>query len=74
VPATLKKSGETWTFGLHPNEISAYLSARGFALVTDISPREFRAHYMGASGSHLKGFELYRAALAEARKPPVADH
>jgi methyltransferase (TIGR00027 family) len=74
VPATLKESGENWTFGLHPGEISAYLSARGFALVTDIGSREIRSHYMGASGSHLEGFEFYRAALAEACYHPVEGH
>jgi methyltransferase (TIGR00027 family) len=64
VPATLRKSGETWTFGFHPDEIRAYLEERGFDLVVDIGACELRAHYMGPSGQHLKGFEFYRAVLA----------
>jgi methyltransferase (TIGR00027 family) len=67
VPNMLQKSGEVWTFGLYPDELSSYLSKRGFTLVVDIGSREFRAHYMGTSGRHLEGFEFYRAAIAEVK-------
>ncbi len=64
VPATLRKSGEEWTFGLYPEELSGYLTKRGFTLLEDLGSTEYRARYMGASGRHLRGFEFYRAALA----------
>ena len=64
IPDTLIKSGETWTFGLRPEELKDFLARRGFSLVTDIGSVEYRIRYMGASGRHLKGFGFYRAALA----------
>lgn len=65
VPETLRKSGETWTFGLRPEEMKDFLAGHGFSLITDLGSVEYRALYLGASGNHLKGFEFYRAALAE---------
>jgi len=67
VPATLRKAGETWTFGLRPEELPDYLDGRGFSLVTDIGSFEYRLRYMGEKGRHLKGFAFYRAALAEVK-------
>jgi methyltransferase (TIGR00027 family) len=67
VPATLQESGETWTFGLYPEELAAYLAERGFSLVADVGSLEYRTRYMGPSGRHMKGFEFYRAAVAEVR-------
>ncbi len=64
IPTTLQESGESWTFGFRPEELSNYLAERGFALVTDVSSTEYRAQYMGPSGRHMKGFEFYRVALA----------
>jgi methyltransferase (TIGR00027 family) len=70
VPSTLKETGETWIFGFHPDELGKYLAERGFALVTDVGSTEYRKQYLGHSGSHLNGFEFYRAALAEVRIKP----
>jgi methyltransferase (TIGR00027 family) len=67
IPESLKEVGESWTFGLRPEEAGEYLAGHGFSLVTDIGSVEYRKRFMGASGSHLKGFEFYRAALAEVR-------
>lgn len=67
VPKTLQESGETWTFGLYPEELAGYLTERGFSLIADVSSLEYRAKYMGHSGRHMKGFEFYHAALAEVR-------
>ena len=67
VPATLRKTGETWTFGLRPEDLPGYLAGRGFSLVTDIGSTEYRLRYMGEKGRHLKGFEFYRAAVAEVK-------
>lgn len=64
VPTTLRAIGETWMFGLYPEEVPAYLAERGFALLTDESLVEYRASYLGPSGRHLRGFEYYRIAMA----------
>jgi methyltransferase (TIGR00027 family) len=68
VPTTLQESGETWTFGLYPEELATYLANRGFALVVDEGSLEYRARYMGPTGRHMKGFEFYRVAAAEVKK------
>ncbi len=70
IPSTLTKSGETWTFGFHPDELAQYLAERGFSLVTDVDSIEYRKRYLGRSGPHPKGFEFYHAALAEVRGSP----
>lgn len=67
IPTTLKDAGETWRFGLYPEKLAGYLGERGFSLVMDVGSLEYRARYMGPSGRHMKGFEFYRAAMAEAR-------
>ena len=70
IPASLSKSGESWTFGFYPDELTPYLAERGFALVADIGSIDYRKRYLGHSGSHLQGFEFYHAALAEVRDSP----
>jgi methyltransferase (TIGR00027 family) len=65
IPGTLNDSGERWTFGFHPDELASYLAERGLRLVTDVGSIDYRKQYLGRSGSHLKGFEFYRVALAE---------
>ncbi len=67
IPATLQDAGETWRFGLYPEKLAGYLGERGFALVVDVGSLEYRARYMGPSGCHIKGFDFYRAAMAEVR-------
>ena len=69
IPLTLQEAGENWTFGLYPEELAAYLAERGFSLIVDVGSLEYRAKYMGSTGRHMKGFEFYRAALAEVRGP-----
>jgi methyltransferase (TIGR00027 family) len=64
VPATLSRSGETWSFGLYPKDVSAYLAERGFVLMSDMGSVDYRALYIGTSGRLLEGFEFYRAAIA----------
>jgi methyltransferase (TIGR00027 family) len=65
IPATLQESGETWKFGLYPEELPGYLAERGLTIVVDASSMEYRARYMGPSGRHMRGFEFYHAAMAK---------
>jgi hypothetical protein len=60
----LQKEAEPWTFGLVPDEIPAHLKARGFELIEDIGSVAYRARYMNPNGLHMKGYELYRIAVA----------
>jgi methyltransferase (TIGR00027 family) len=62
---TLRRVGERWTFGLEPAEVPAYLAARGLRLIEDLGAREYRARYL-PGGAAIRGYEFYRAALAEA--------
>jgi methyltransferase (TIGR00027 family) len=58
---TLARSGERWTFGLHPAEIPAYLAARGLELIGDLGAADYRTRYLGSPGV---GYEFYRVAIA----------
>jgi methyltransferase (TIGR00027 family) len=60
----LRKIGEAWTFGFRPEDMSDYLARRGLRVVTDLTATDYRAIYWPQSAS-LKGYEFYRAVLAE---------
>ena len=66
--ATLREAGETWHFGLHPEEAADYLRQRGLALTDDVPASEYRARYHGAAAAGMRGYEFYR--IATARVPP----
>jgi len=64
---TLQRAGETWTFGLYPERLKAYLAQRGLDLIEDVGASEYRARYMGSSAARMKGYEFYRVAFACSR-------
>ena len=66
VMARLREYGEPWTFGIHPEELCAYLADRGLILLTNLSVAESWAR-LGRSSSGARGYEFYR--LASARVP-----
>ncbi len=63
----LQSYGEPWTFGLLPEELDAYLSARGLRLMKDASVAEV---WQGAGrcGSDIHGYEFYRLACARVER------
>jgi methyltransferase (TIGR00027 family) len=63
--SAVERVGEPWTFGIDPAELSTYLAERGLKLIEDVGSLEYRARYMKPSGFHMRGYEFYRAALAE---------
>ncbi|MGQ0432499.1 MAG: class I SAM-dependent methyltransferase [Microthrixaceae bacterium] len=69
VLATSRRAGEAVTFGMDPEEVSAYLSERGFVLLTDTGASSYREAYYGAAARHIHGHEFYR--VAHAHIPPV---
>jgi len=69
----LDELGEPWTFGLDPAEIPGCLRQRGLSLVSDTGSQEYRAKYMGPRGRHMKGYDFYRVAVADADRPESRD-
>ncbi len=61
--------GEPWTFGLHPDEVAAYLRERGLRLEHDVGAHEYRVQCFGASKEQMKGYDFYRVAVAEVTGP-----
>jgi methyltransferase (TIGR00027 family) len=69
--ARLRRIGEGWTFGFHPDALSDYLAHKGFRLLADLGAAEYRARYWPPV-ERPEGYEFYRAVLAEkfaARRP-----
>jgi methyltransferase (TIGR00027 family) len=63
--SVVERAGERWTFGIEPAQLAKYLADRGFELIEDIGSLEYRARYMKPSRLRMRGFEFYRAALAQ---------
>jgi len=70
---TLRRAGESWTFGLDPAAVPSYLAGRGLRLLEDIGSIDYRARYLGAQGRHLRGYAFYRVALARVEGMRPAD-
>ena len=62
--ATLARTHESWTFGLDPDGVGAWLAARGLALVEDLGAREYRRRYLPGASATMRGYDFYHAALA----------
>jgi len=58
------KRGEPWVFGISPPKLSAYLAARGFHLVDDLSTADAGIRYFAPLGRRERGSGLYRIATA----------
>jgi methyltransferase (TIGR00027 family) len=65
VIAKVDGSGEPWRFGLHPEELPAFLRERGLSLLSDLGADEYRARVMGAASRQMQGYGFYHAVLAE---------
>lgn len=65
--ARLQRYGEPWTFGLHPEEIQSYLSARGLQLIKDAGVAEIWQN-VGRSVLNTRGYEFYRLASARVQR------
>jgi methyltransferase (TIGR00027 family) len=63
--ATLRRAGESMTFGLAPAELAPHLDARGLALVDDRGAADYRRLVYGpAAAARMTGHEFYRVAHA----------
>jgi methyltransferase (TIGR00027 family) len=63
--STVSGVGEPWTFGLHPDELAAYLADRGLRLLGDEGADDYRRRLLGDSPHVLRGYAFYRLAVAE---------
>lgn len=59
----LRSYGEPWTFGLHPEEISQYLSARNLRLLEDVGVADIWQR-AARPAQEVRGYEFYRIASA----------
>ena len=64
--ATVRRSGEPYTFGFDPAELSGYLAGRGLRLIEDVGATEYRERYLAPLGREREPLsEFQRVALAE---------
>jgi methyltransferase (TIGR00027 family) len=63
--ARLAASGERWTFGFHPDQLSDDLARHGLSLIADLGAADYRNLVMGERSRGLVGYEFYRVAVAE---------
>lgn len=63
--ATLARSGEPWTFGLVPDDVPAWLAARGFEWVDDKGATDLRRAYGMPRAD--AGYTFYRTVTAVRR-------
>jgi methyltransferase (TIGR00027 family) len=61
----VSKVGEPWTFGIDPQNLSAFLNRRGFQLDEDLSADDYRTRYFGAWARRIKGYAFYHVAVAQ---------
>jgi methyltransferase (TIGR00027 family) len=66
---SLEQIGEPWTFGLLPDEVSAFLATSGLRLRQDVGSSDYRAQFTGQRGRHMKGYAFYRVAVADVPAP-----
>jgi methyltransferase (TIGR00027 family) len=68
--ASLEEFGETWTFGIDPGALPAFLADCGLSLERDLGASEYRELYWGPAARKLRGYEFYRIALARVGAAP----
>jgi methyltransferase (TIGR00027 family) len=62
--ASLEKVGEQLRFGIDPEELPAFLAARGFELESDLGAADYRRRVFGDAARRMQGHEFYRVAQA----------
>jgi methyltransferase (TIGR00027 family) len=59
----VKRLGEPWTFGLHPEAVAGFVARSGLALHEDLGADDYRRRYLGAGA--MPGYRFYRLAVAD---------
>jgi methyltransferase (TIGR00027 family) len=63
----VRRLGEPWTFGLHPEAVAGFVAQRGLVLRDDLGADEYRRRYLGDAAA--AGYAFYRIAVAEVAPP-----
>jgi methyltransferase (TIGR00027 family) len=61
----VRKSGEPWTFGMHPDSVADYLNRRGLRLLANLGADEYRRRVIGPTAQQIGAYSFYYVALAE---------
>jgi len=64
--ANVRRLGEPWTFGLHPEAVAGFVARAGLVLRENLGADEYRQRYLGAGAP---GYAFYRIAVAEVAVP-----
>jgi len=59
----VRRLGEPWTFGLHPDAVRPFLARAGLRLREDLGADDYRRRYLGAAA--MPGYRFYRVATAD---------
>jgi len=59
----VRRLGEPWTFGLHPDAVKPFLARAGLRLREDLGADDYRRRYLGAAA--MPGYRFYRVATAD---------
>lgn len=70
---TLRRSAESWSFGILPDELADFLKPHGLVLLRDEGSLAYRQRLLGARGARQRGYEFYRLAIADVAGPGRAD-
>jgi methyltransferase (TIGR00027 family) len=62
--SNVKRLGEPWTFGLHPDELAAFVARFGLELEENIGADDYRQRYLADGPAGLRGYAFYRIAVA----------
>jgi methyltransferase (TIGR00027 family) len=63
--SNLERQGEPWIFGIDPDGLDAYLTARNFEILEEVGVSEYRKLYLEPLGRQMSIFKGERVVLAK---------
>lgn len=70
----LRKLGEPWRFGLHPNQVAKYLAERGLRLLDQADAATYRERYLQPRDRDMMIMDIEFTVLAESKGMPPLKH
>ena len=61
----MQRMGEPWGFGIDPDEVGEYLTARGLDLIDHVGATDHQTRYPEPIGRQMDVFEAERIILAQ---------
>lgn len=65
-----REKNQLWQFGLHPDEVSAFVAEYGWRIIEQAGPDYFARHYIEPAGRGLSASQLEWSAYAERSPAP----